>query len=261
MDLAQNSQKSVPSATLLLGDCLAIMPTLATGSVDTVFADLPYNVTRCVWDVAIDQSAFWAAMQPLLAPSAALVATTDVRLAASLIDHCPIPFRYDLVWHKSRAVGFLNANSMPLRAHELILYFAERNAPYTVQKKRSWRNRPSSSFKRVKKIDCYGKADKIVPYVYGDERYPTSVLEPESPAAERGLHPTQKPVDLLAWLIKAYSLPGQTLLDPTMGSGSAGVACMREGRNFIGIERDPAYFAIAQQRIEAERQALAKAVA
>ena len=236
---------------LHLGDCLDVMPTLAKGSVALIFADLPYAVTQCKWDLHVSQFDLWASAEPLLIANCSVLATADVRLAGDIMRACPVPFKYDLIFNKSRVTGFLNSRRMPLRAHELVLYFARGKATYNVQMQRSWRNRPVSSFERKKKTDCYGKAESSIRYTFSDNRYPTSVLQPESPARERGLHPTQKPLALLEWLVASYTNPGDTVLDPCMGSGTTGHACANLGRKFIGIEKDPTYFAAAKARIEA----------
>jgi hypothetical protein len=237
---------------LHLGDCLEVMQAMKPHSVSLVFCDLPYAITQCVWDVEIDLRKLWHNLSIVVANTGVLVATTDIRLAGRMLAAATMPFKYDLVLHKSRPVGFLNANKMPLRAHELMLVFGYRGHTYNVVKNITWRDRRASSFTRCKKTDVYGDAKMDVNYTYDKTRYPTSVVQPLSPAKERGLHPTQKPTSLLNWVLGAYSNIGDTILDPTAGSFTTAVSAIHNGRSCIAIEKDSTYFAAGVARVKAE---------
>lgn len=236
---------------LVHGDCLEHLGNVAQGSVNFVFLDLPYTITACTWDVPIGVDRVWQALRPTLAPNAVIVATATIRFLPELLRHIAHPLKYDLVWHKSRATGFLNAKKAPLRSHENILVFGTPKSTYNVQMQPTTRPRRGSSFQQGEHGACYGKLSRTTTYTYGDDRYPTSIITPASPASERGLHPTQKPIALLTYLLKTYTHPGDTALDPCMGAGTTGAAAVHLGRKFVGIERDEVYFNVAKARINA----------
>lgn len=170
---------------------------------------------------------------------------------ATLYNSNPKWFRYEYIWVKNQSTGFLNANRMPLKAHEQILIFYPKLPTYNKQRRSGFKN-----YARLgTKLPCsnYGKFHGADIVVTDGTRYPTDVLNFK---VERGKHPTQKPVLLLEWLIKTYTNAGDTVLDNTMGSGSTGVACVNTGRNFIGMELNADYFATAQARIKEAQGAL-----
>jgi DNA modification methylase len=234
---------------LMMGDCLERMADIEDGSVDLIAADLPYQVTACQWDVLIPFAPLWAHFRRLLRPRGAVVLTASQPFTSLVVMSNPGWFRYELLWIKEQGTGNLNANKMPLRQHENILVFYDSLPTYRPQMA------TGSARRRIKpRIEnpIFGKTGTKDGYVQDNvgQRYPTSLIY-----CTRDLrnghrwHPTQKPVALFEYLIRTYTDEGETVLDPTMGSGTTGVACVNTGRKFIGIERDPAYFAIARDRI------------
>lgn len=234
---------------LRLGDCLEILPTLADGSVDMVLCDLPYGTTACKWDSVIPFEPLWAEYRRVCKPNAAIVLTASQPFTSALVMSNPKSFRYDWAWDKiNRKTGHLNANKMPLRQHETVLVFYER---LPVFNKQMIPRPPKSGGQSLRHGEYTGRDGYAhTPRRFPSETNPVSVLSiPAALANDNGHHPTQKPVALMEYLIRTYTNEGETVLDNTMGSGTTGVACRNTGRRFIGIERDPGYFAIAEQRI------------
>lgn len=231
---------------LMMGDCLERMAEIEDGSVDLVLTDPPYGTTACKWDAIIPFEPMWAHVWRVLKPNGAAVFTSSQPFTSALVMSDIKKFRYSLVWDKVGTTGFATSKIMPLRRHEDINVFY-RSKP-TYNPKMETRGKPRK--KGGSKIDsgCYGdlRSKESINNTY----YPTSILV-ESNAKKIGLvHPTQKPVSLMEYLIRTYTNEGETVLDFTMGSGTTGVACVNTGRHFIGIERDPTYFQIAKDRIE-----------
>jgi len=258
-------------------DCLEVMKDLSANSIDLLFCDLPYGEISCKWDCKINLELFWEEINRICKINCPMFFTTTTRFGVDLINSNPKNFRYDLVWVKSSSCGFLNAKKMPMRKHELIYVFY-RKLPYydlsshkhkfinsmngmgnckgdicyskteSVQNKQYEPPLPDS----VIKDDCYNYNERIKngKLVKCNKEYdpplPNSILEIKS---QTGKHPTQKPVDLMKWILKYYSKEGDTVLDPTMGSGSTGVACKEMNRIFIGIEKDEKIFKDALERL------------
>ena len=233
----------MPPFQLLQGDCLELMATIPSGSVDMVMCDLPYGTTACKWDSVIPFEPLWAAYKRVCKPNAAIVLTANFPFSATLTASNLGAFRYCWVWEKSKPVGHLRAKLQPMRAHEDVLVFAFETPRYFPQ---GLIPITPTLRKRTNTGGNYGKQAGM-PSVQKDTNYPRTVIRFPS---EEGLHPTQKPVALMEYLIKTYTNEGETVLDSTMGSGTTGVACGNTSRRFIGIERDPAYFQIASDRIE-----------
>lgn len=234
------------SADLYHGDCLELMAGIPDGSVDMILCDLPYGTTACKWDTVIPFEPLWAQYRRVAKKNAAIVLTASQPFTAALITSNMREFRYCWVWEKTRASNPYLANRQPLRAHEDVCVFGgsayypqkTEGAAYTISPKAGGR---VASDDRSNSPAFAGKA--------ASGRFPRSVLRLSNSSAEMGLHPTQKPVALMEYLIRTYTREGETVLDNCMGSGTTGVACVNTGRNFIGIERDPGYFAIASERI------------
>jgi len=231
---------------LLLGDCLDLLPTIADDSVDMLLVDLPYGTTACKWDSIIPLDKLWEQYNRICKESAAMVFTAaqpfTTILAASNIQN----LKYEWIWEKPQGTNPMNAKVMPLKSHENILVFYRKKPIYNPQ---MWYSTPYSGFKSdtAKIGEVYGQAQSKHRDNPEGSRYPKTVLKFKQ---EKGLHPTQKPVELMEYLIKTYTNPGNTVLDNTMGSGSTGVAAVQCGRKFIGIEMDSEYYKLAKQRIE-----------
>lgn len=234
---------------LYCGDCLDVMPRLR--GVDAVITDLPYGTTQAPWDGAVDMDRLWTAVK-LLDP-AVFITTAMQPFSAALIMSNLAWFRYEIIWEKSKASGFLNAKRRPLSAHESILVFAPRRAPYNPQ---MTAGEPYDKGVRKEQTDgdAYGRFDAVEVKSAGG-RYPRSVQYFKTAEREGGLHKAQKPVALLEWIIRTFTDPGAVVLDPCMGSGTTGVACINTGRLFIGIERDKRIFAVASRRLTERQQA------
>lgn len=236
---------------LMQGDCLELMCDIPDGSVDMVLCDLPYGTTRCAWDVPIPFEPLWAQYRRICKPNAAIVLLSQMPVAAALVNSNPKWFRYEWIYEKACPTGFLNANRMPMKAHENILVFYRSlptyNPQFTFEK--PYRKKRTGG----KQSEVYGRRlSGITTDAIDGKRYPRDVLRfsNSSCGVDKGAHPTQKPVALLEYLIKTYTNPGDTVLDNCMGSGSTGVACANTGRDFIGIELDTGYFETAKHRIE-----------
>lgn len=230
---------------LMLGDCLEMMREIPDGSVDMVLCDLPYGTTQNKWDSVLPLDQLWDEYKRLC--KGAVVLTAAQPFTSSLIMSNIKDFRYVWYWKKNRATNVLNAKKMPLRDTEEVCVFS--GSVYNPQGLITI-NRPSRNSK--KDYDNYGSGTSKE-YVQEYTNYPLQTLEFDS--VQRTVHPTQKPIALMEYLIRTYTNEGDTVLDNTMGSGTTGVACVNTGRSFIGIERDPAYFEIAKKRIYAPPRA------
>lgn len=264
---------------LFNGDCLEIMKDIETDSIDLLFCDLPYGQTSCKWDCLIDLELFWKEVNRICKDTTPMFFTCSTKFGVSLINSNPKNFRYDLVWVKSAPCGFLNAKKMPMKKHEMIYVFykklpkvytdniAEHHTHKFIKDRSSKKNGLYGNSKN--ELIKEGKYDPPLPnsvikteeakgnniynkfsyYNNGEKGYdpplPNSLLEVKS---EKGKHSTQKPVDLIKWCLKYYSKEGDVVLDPTMGSGSTGVACKEMNRKFIGIEKDSEIFKLAENR-------------
>lgn len=234
---------------ILLGDCLEVMPTLAAGSVDLICADLPYGTTQNKWDSVIPLDRLWAEFWRVVKPTAAIVLTASQPFTSALVMSQAAYFKYAWVWDKvNKFSGHLNAKHQPLRVTEDVCVFYRQPPTYNPQ---MVPGAPYTATSRGRKSDNFGRQRDAVTTVNAGLYYPRNLISIEGD--ERGtagrIHPTQKPVALFEYLIRTYSNPDDVVLDCTMGSGTTGVACVSTGRSFIGIERDPDYFAIAQKRI------------
>ena len=237
--------------SLYHGDCLELLKDVPSKSVNMVLCDLPYGTTRNKWDSCINLDALWIEYKRVLAEGGAVALFAQMPFVATLYNSNPKWFRYEYIWVKSRPTGFLNANRMPLKAHEQILIFYPKLPTYNKQRRLGFKNYARLSPKNH--CSNYGKFHGVHKVVTDGTRDPIDVLNFK---IECGKHPTQKPVLLLEWLIKTYTNAGETVLDNTMGSGSTGVACVNTGRNFIGMELNAEYFATAQARIKEAQGAL-----
>jgi DNA modification methylase len=230
------------------GDCLELMRDLPDKSIDAIIADLPYGTTRNKWDSVLPLDKLWNEYKRVLKPRGVVVLFAQIPFSITLGASNLKWLKYEWIWEKDRASGHLNAKKQPMKAHENILVFYKQLGTYNPQKTTG--HKPSNvSGKRLKETTNYGKFEQIISGGQTD-RYPRSVYKHNVVNSQHGIkHPTQKPVQLLEYLIKTYTNEGDTVLDNTMGSGTTGVACVNTNRNFIGMELDDKYFEIAEKRI------------
>lgn len=230
---------------LMCGDCLDLMQLIPDASVDMVLCDLPYGTTQNKWDDVIPFDALWSEYERVCA--GAIVLTASQPFSSALIMSRVDWFRYAWVWEKSAATGHLNAKRMPMKLHEDVLVFSKKPAPYIPQGLVPY-NKVTRRGNNGTNFGASG-SENFQEFT----NYPRSILRFANDA--KPVHPTQKPVALMEYLVRTYSNPGDTVLDNCMGSGTTGVACGNTERHFIGIEQDEKYFSIAVQRIEGQRNA------
>lgn len=236
---------------ILQGDCLDIMPMIPDASVDMVLADLPYGVTQNRWDQVIPFDRLWDEYRRVTKPNAAIVLTATQPFAAQLITSNPKMFRYDLIWRKNKSTGFLNANRMPLRLHEIILVFYRRLPVYHPQKTHG--HAPVHLFtKHTSDGPNYGKTKRNIRGGGQTDRHPTSVIDIPvvNNDSDNKTHPNQKPVELFEYLIRTFSNRGAVVLDNCIGSGTTAIACLNTGRHYIGIEQDAKFCRLANKRVD-----------
>jgi site-specific DNA-methyltransferase (adenine-specific) len=235
-------------AHLMLGDCLERMAEIPDGSIDMVLTDPPYGTTACKWDSVIDLPQMWAHLKRVIKPTGAIVMTAAQPFTTTLIASNMKMFKYCWVWEKPGGTGHLNANKMPMRYTEDICVFYARQPTYNPQKTKG--HKPANTNGgRTKETDVYNKFGGQVTGGYTD-RHPKNIVKVNNVNSAHGIvHPAQKPVALMEYLIKTYTNEAETVLDFTMGSGTTGVACAQTGRKFIGIERDANYYGIAAGRV------------
>jgi site-specific DNA-methyltransferase (adenine-specific) len=234
---------------LLQGDCLELLPTLPSASVDLILCDLPYGLTACPWDSVIPLVPLWLEYKRVIVPGGAIVLTACQPFTSTLVMSNLRQFRYEWIWDKINPSGHLNAKNRPMRQHESVLVFCDRKPPYFAER---CKGAPCHAHGKggLQKTAAYG-THYVVKSDSSGLRYPRSIIAFTKlhNGANHRTHTTQKPVALMEYLIRTYTLDGATVLDSCFGSGTTGVACVQAGRNFIGIERDPTYFLTAQARI------------
>lgn len=238
------------------GDCLEVMKTVPDGSVDMVMCDLPYGTTACKWDSLLPLELLWKEYKRLIREDGAIVLTAAQPFTTILAQSAFDCFRYAWVWNKHFAGNFVQAKRMPMRTHEDVLVFSvngktPRYFPQMIKrdkpiKKGSNKQSEAIPIAETENATVFGRMEKTY-----QEKNPITILDfSNRGTGDRGLHPTQKPVALMEYLIKTYTNECDTVLDNCMGSGSTGVACLRANRKFIGIELDASYFAAAKARVE-----------
>ena len=250
---------------LLKGDCLELMKDIPNGSIDAIICDLPYGTTQNKWDSVIPLDLMWLEYERIIKYNGAIILFSDSIFTAKLMLSNEKLFKYELVWDKVVPSGFLNANRMPMRRHENILLFYKKLPIYN--KQMQLRNPNSHSLGRVENYTkSEGKEEQSNYGVINDKKRneikdyslknPDSILEftkGNSRGKYKKLHPTQKPVELIEYLIKTYTNENETVLDNTMGSGTTMVACQNTNRSGIGMELDENYFNVAVTRVDGEK--------
>lgn len=235
------------------GDCLEIMKDIKSNSVDLILADLPYGTTkRNKWDIVIPFESLWERYERIIKDNGVIALFGDEPFASKLRLSNEKLYRYDWVWIKSNPTGFLNAKKMPLKNTETISIFYKKLPLYNPQMRSG---KPYVRKEGTTSLN-YGKADNNTITINHGTRYPLKTINFKSSfhSSKTFTHPTQKPVDLLEYIIKTYTNEGMTVLDNVMGSGSTGVAAINLKRNFIGIEKEPKFYQFAEQRIMKAKQ-------
>ena len=245
-------------------DAFSVLPTLEDGSIDFCCSDPPYasesfggKCTDCDWDKPVPLPEFWELIERKTKPQANVALFCNMKLAYDLIGSNKKGFRYDLTWVKNNPVGFFNANQQPMRSHENILLFGKPGnmATATFNPLKTAGTRPRVNRAKARKSGGVYPAGEAYTTISDGSVNPISVLAFDHDRKNQpGLHPTQKPVNLLAWLIFTYSNEFDIILDPFSGSSSCGEAALRLNRRYIGIEKDPVYYATACKRLEAVYQ-------
>ena len=234
-------------SALFQGDCLDIMPLIPDKSVQLILADLPYGTTNLKWDSVLPLDKLWTEYKRIITDKGSIVLTASQPFTSALVMSNPKLFKYDLVWDKvNRYTGFLNANRMPLRRHENVLIFYKKLGTYN---KQMGEGKPYDAKRSGSGYEGVGKY-KIKDGKNDGQRNPHSILSIKADVkTEIGLHPTQKPLELMKYLIKTYSNENDMVLDNTMGSGTTCLAAKELNRRFIGIEKEVKYYDLAVARV------------
>jgi len=232
--------------TIICGDCLEVMKDIPDKSIDMVLCDLPYGTTQCKWDTVIPFEPLWEQYNRVC--RGAIVLTSQCPFDKVLATSNLSMLKYEWVWHKTEATGHLNVKRAPMKAHETILVFYKNLLTYNPQKTTGHVRKTATADRAKKMSDCYGIQSGITSYD-STERFPRSVLIFSTDKQHSKLHPTQKPVALFEYFIRTYTNEGDVVLDNCIGSGTTAIACIKTGRNFIGIEKDEKYCQVARDRI------------
>lgn len=239
--------------SLHFGDCLEVLPRLDL-QVDAIISDLPYGTTQNQWDSVIPLERLWPLIWSAAKPSAAVALNAAQPFTSVLIASQLQRFKYTWIWQKSRPTGHMNAKKQPMREHEEVCVFYRSQPTYNPQFLTGAPNHVGSKPRIKSHSDNYGKQYEVVE-PSTDRKYPKTILPFTVVSPSHVLHPTQKPVGLIEYLIDTYTNPGDLVLDLTMGSGTTGVAAINRGRRFVGIESDPAYFSVAARRLSEAKAA------
>jgi len=245
---------------LIQGDCLQEMQNIPDKSIDAIICDLPYGTTACKWDTIIPFDKLWEQYNRIAKDDCAIILTASQPFTTVLINSNFDMFKYCMVWEKDRPNGIGNANKLPMRYHEDVGVFYNKRPKYTKQ----YTTRSEGGLNRVKYKVQSGFKDtdvnnhklglKEISVKYDDKKILGSVIKVKKDSPSLLQHPTQKPVELIEILVRMFTNANDTILDNTMGSGTTAIACMNTNRNFIGIELDEHYFAIAKKRVEEKRK-------
>lgn len=237
------------TTNLMNGDCLELMSSISDNSVDLILCDLPYQRTQNKWDTILPYDKMWEQYNRIIKDNGCIALFCDGLFMAELMLSNKGMWRYNLVWDKILPSGFLNANRQPMRSHEEIAIFYKKQPTYNPQMTIGQQNHSKGKPKEFENNNYgdHGWVDNNEKL--GNMKHPKSIISIQKPHPSTMVHPTQKPVELLGWLIKTYTNEGDTVLDNCMGSGSTGVACATTNRNFIGIELNEEYYLTARTRI------------
>lgn len=232
------------------GNCLEVMNGIDDASIDMILCDMPYGTTSCKWDSIIPLPEIWKHYSRIIKDNGAIVLTASQPFTSKLVMSNPTMFRYEWIWIKGIATGFLDAKRKPLKKHESILVFSKKRTRYfPIMVSGKPYSKTRSSRGRIESVSAdHNILKKCLTTINTGNRYPTSILEIKS-TKQRGLHPTQKPVELFKYLVETYTLPGELVLDNCIGSGTTAIAAIITQRNWMGIESDTEYCDIANNRI------------
>ena len=243
--------------TIYNEDCLKGMKRIPDGSIDMILCDLPYGTTATKWDNIIPFEPLWEQYERIIKENGAIVLTAKQPFTSELVLSNIKLFRYEAIWEKEKGTDFANSNRKILNAHESILFFYKRQPTYN---KIMFPGKPyvKKNYRNNDETDLNFQGDNSGIWNNKGERTPRSVLKfaRDNIHAGKNLHPTQKPVALFEYLIKAYTNEGETVLDNCMGSGTTAIACINTNREYIGFELDEDYYNIAQDRIKNHTQQL-----
>lgn len=234
-----------------------MLPAIPDHSVDTIICDPPYGTTQCAWDLALDLAAFWTELLRVLKPTGAILMFAAQPFTSVLIQSKADLYRFLYYWQKEKGTNFFRTKYQPLRLIEEIVVFSH-GAKYTYHPQMVPLAKPYTHTMPLRHSAITGKgaiSDQTAEqreYRTYTHAHPTNLLQFPRDNANKGLVPTQKPVALLEYLVRTFSDAGDVILDPTMGAGTTGVAAIHLSRNFIGLELNPAHYALAKRRIEAE---------
>jgi len=239
---------------LRLGNCLEVMKSIPDKSIDAIVCDLPYGTTACKWDSVIPFEPLWAEYKRIIKDNGAIVLFGQEPFSSHLRISNLDWYKYDWIWEKERGTGFARANKQPLRRHELISVFYFKQPKYDSQGNKL--EKPYKHCLPISKSNSdnvsgsgYDESGNRIYHLYTHSKK-NSIIKIARDSTKNSVHPTQKPVALMEYLVNTYTNESETVLDNCMGSGTTGVACKNLGRKFIGIEQDANYFEIAKKRIE-----------
>jgi len=238
----------VSGSALFQGDCLDIMPLIPDKSIQLILADLPYGTTACKWDSIIDLDLLWKQYKRIIKDSGAIVLTASQPFTTKLISSNYEMFKYEWIWEKDGGSNFATVKYMPMKEHENIIVFGKGKILYNEQREERIGSRKGKITKTIdsgRKDSVYGTQKGGLEMVVPELRCPRSI---QRFTRERGEHPTQKPKELMKYLISTYSNENDMVLDNTMGSGTTCLASKELNRKFIGIEKEANYYEIACRR-------------
>ena len=244
--------ENIEKCELLQGDCLELMKNIPDKAINMILCDLPYGQTKCEWDNPLPFEPLWEQYKRIIKPNGAIVLFCNGLFTVDLINSNRKMFKYKLIWKKNVPTGMSSAKYRPMKYYEEICVFAKDKTTYNpIMKERVGVGKACYKYEHYCNPNNHINLEKQKKKYDPDFVQPSDVLEFKVVPNRKGkLHSTQKPVELLEYLVKTYTNKGDTILDNAMGSGSTGIVCVKNNRNFIGIELDKGYFNIAKQRID-----------
>lgn len=241
-----DGQYAFEKSKIIQGDCLEKMKLIPDGSIDAIITDIPYGTTACKWDVIIPFEPMWKELNRIIKPKGAILLFGSEPFSSALRCSNLKQYKYDWIWNKKIGSNFASASRMPLKVTEIISVFGGCNY-YPIKTKGKMREKGGGK----QFVGVYGdkQKDKITESYWSDEYHPTNIIEIGNAKRKGKQHPTQKPVELLEYLITTYTKEGEIVLDFTAGSGTTGEACINLNRDFILIEKEPNYYEVIKERV------------